>query len=124
MSKELKKRNQLIYARKHRDKKSYKELSEEFGITETRVRQILDQERKKHHRIVNVIQNLSIPEIDYICDKMNVSSTTRGRIYNVLINSDLLRFDKWKSLTRDQLMQIANLGEYSVDIILKAAKIA
>lgn len=124
MSKELKERNQLIYARKHRDKKSYKELSEEFGITETRIRQILDQERRKHHRLVNAVQDLSIPEIDYICDEMNVSITTRGRIYNALADSDLLRFNKWKSLTRDQLVKIANLGEYSVDIILKAAKIA
>jgi predicted transcriptional regulator len=124
MSKELKERNQLIYARKHRDKKSYKELSEEFGITETRVRQILEQERRKHRRFANTAQHLSIPEIDYICDEMNVSITTRGRIYNALIYSDLLKFNKWKSMTRDQLMKIANLGEYSVDIILKAAKIS
>lgn len=124
MSKELKERNQLIYARKHRDKKSYKELSEEFSITETRIRQILDQERRKHHRLVNAAQDLSIPEIDYICNEMNVSITTRGRIYNALADSDLLRFNKWKSLTKNQLMKIANLGEYSVEIILKAAKIA
>lgn len=123
MSKELRNRNELIYARKHRDGKTYKELSDEFGITETRIRQILEQERRKRHRLVYVVTNKTIKEIEYICNELNVSKTTKGRIYNALAEAGLLLDKKWMRVSRATLLKIPNLGKYSVEIILKAAKL-
>lgn len=123
MSKELRKRNELIYAQKHRDGKTYKELANEFEITETRIRQILEQERRKRHRLVYVVTNKTIKEIEYICNELNVSKTTKGRIYNALAEAGLLLDKKWMRVSRANLLKIPNLGKYSVEIILKAAKL-
>ena len=122
MSKEFVERNKLIHARKYRDRKTYKEIANEFEISETRVRQILDHERYKRKKIKE-LSNKPIPEIDYICEKCNTSPTTKGRIYNALANAGLLFNNKWRRSNKKELMKIPNLGINSVNIILQASNL-
>ena len=123
MSALLEERNKRIYILKHVEKQSYKDIAQTFNISETRVRQILEQERERRKRIAYLIEK-AIPEIDYICEKEHVSKTTRGRIYNALAESGLLLNRKWIFATRKQLSNIRNLGPRSIEIILEAAEIA
>ena len=123
MSALLEERNKRIYILKHVEKQSYKDIAQTFDISETRVRQILEQERERRKRIAYLIEK-AIPEIDYICEKKHASKTTRGRIYNALAESGLLLNRKWIFATRKQLSNIRNLGPRSIEIILEAAEIA
>lgn len=116
MSHELYTRNRLIYARKHRDKKSYKEISQEFGITETRIRQILAQQTIER-RYENLPVNQHIYEIEEACKRYGASKTMRGRIYNALANAGVLKRKRWLSLSTQDLMEIRNLGPKAVSII-------
>jgi hypothetical protein len=122
MSKELVYRNKEIYIQRHVYRKSYKDIACEFGITETRVRQILEDQRLSR-RPENAPTKQYVYEIEMACLDSHAGKTMRGRIYNALANVGLLKRKQWKHLSKDQLMLIPNLGKKAVDILLKAQQI-
>lgn len=119
MSYELVERNNNIFYRKHIDKKSYKEIASEFGISETRVRQVLYHVRQQR-KFENLPTNQHIDELDRACEFYKADKTLRGRVYNTLAQHGYLKRKRWLHLTEQRLLDIPNLGVESVKIILKA----
>lgn len=122
MSHELIQRNLDIYRKKHVDHKSYKEIANEYGISETRVRQILDQVRRS-----KLPQNLPVKqyvyEIEEACKFYNANATMRGRIYNALAAYGYLKRRKWFLLTEAEMRKMRNIGPMAIKIIKKAQEI-
>ena len=123
MSHELTERNNDIFYRKHVDRKSYKEIASEFGISETRVRQILYHIRMER-RLENRPTNQHIDELDRACVFYNADKTLRGRIYNGLAQHGYLKRKRWVHLTEQALYDIPKFGTESVKIVLKAQEYA
>ena len=123
MSKELVQRNNDIYRQKVIDHKSYKEISNEYGISETRIRQILEQVRISKQP-QNKPTNLLIDEIEKACSFYKANAQMRGRIYNALASDGYLKRHKWVNLSEFELLEIHNLGPVAIQIIKKAQEIA
>ena len=118
MSHEQLNRNREIYALHKNWGKSYYELSELYGITQTRVRQICDQVRQeKLHR------DADIPEIIQACADLNAPKYLNTRIQNCFRYYKVNIHSRWRKLTRKEILTFDNLGEKAADIIEYAQKL-
>lgn len=118
MSLENLKRNKKIFI-KHQNGKTHLELAEEYGVSRVRIRQILQQERS-----YNTQERIDIPEIKQACEEFNASIGMYYRIVNALVENHTYKRNKWKRLSRPQILSIRNLGEKAADILQFAQKIA
>ena len=118
MSKELYDRNFDIY-RLYKNGVSTKELCDKFGISRTRIHQILAQVRSdlKHK------QEVEIPEIERACYLSDSYDGMYRRILNILVKANLHKRNVWKHASRDELLNIDGLGNDLVDIVLMAQTI-
>lgn len=118
MSNEKLNRNRENYALHKNWGKSYAELSKIYGITQTRVRQICDQVRQeKLHR------DEDIPEIIQACADLNAPKYLNTRIQNRFRFYKVNSHNKWRKLTRKEILTFDNLGEKAADIIEYAQKL-
>lgn len=119
MSIELIDRNRQIYIQKVIERRSYKEIAKEFGISETRVRQILDQERSRRNNYIYPPSNYIEP-IEIACDEFGATKTTRGRIYTALERNGYLKRSKWRRLSEQDIVNMRGIGELCKNIIFRA----
>ena len=123
MSIEMVQRNKQIYIRKVIEHKSYKDVSKEFGISETRIRQVLDQERRKRSQYIYPPDEYIEP-IELACKEFGVNKTTRGRIYKALYNNGYLQRNKWQKLSEEEVANMYGIGELCKNIIFRAQYLA
>lgn len=116
MSEEKFFRNREIFFKKVVEHKSISEIAEMYGLSNTRVRQLIKQVREGKN-----LDN-DIPEIRESCKKFNTPIGMHKRICNALERKGFVKNNKWRKLSREELLEIPNLGEMSVDIILNAQK--
>lgn len=117
MSHEKLDRNREIHA-KHKQGVSYLDLAKEYGISEARVRQIDDQVRQeKLHR------DEDIPEIAKACIELNAPKYLNTRIQNCFRYYKVNICNRWRKLTRKEILYFDNLGEKAADIIEYAQKL-
>ena len=117
MSRERIRRNLDIYRRK-RDGESYEELANFYSLSPTRIRNIYQRELM---RVNN--PGADILEIKIACDDLHATKLTQGRIQNALKKARLDKQNKWRRLSRDDILKIPNLGPHCADIIEYAQKI-
>ena len=117
MSHEQLDRNREIY-RRHREGESYSDLAHEFGITEARIRQIDTQVR--HDKLC---KSPSITEIELACKKFDAPDWMNGRIQAALANRKLHIKNRWKKLSREEILRLQGIGDVAADIIEFAQKI-
>lgn len=118
MSLENLKRNKEIFT-KYQNGKTHLELAEEYGISRVRIRQILH-----HERSYNTRERIDIPEIKQACEEFDAPIGMYYRIVNALVENRVDKHNKWKRLSRPQILSIRNLGEKAADILQFAQKIA
>jgi len=117
MSHEKIDRNREIYA-KHKQGMPYLDLAKEYKISETRVRQIYDQVRyQERHKTPD------IPEIATACKKFGATDWINGRIQNELRKRHLNIKNRWRKLTRNEILKMDWLGERAADIVEYAQKL-
>lgn len=110
-------RNAEIRA-KHKLGMSYTDLAEEYGISVTRVRQIDEQVRRQERNKVP-----DIPEIVIACEKFGATDWMNGRIQNELRKKHLNIRNRWRKLTRNELLKLDWFGERTADIVEYAQKL-
>ena len=117
MSHEKIARNREIHA-KHKQGVSYFDLAKEYKISETRVRQIDNQVRyRERHKTPD------IPEIVTACKKFGATDWINGRIQNELRKRHLNVKNRWRKLTRNEILKMDWLGERAADIVEYAQKL-
>lgn len=109
--------NQIL--RMHRDGISYGDIADEFGISDTRVRQICHDTRVREHRGPD-----DVPAIKQACEELNAAPNMYSMILHSLFEGDLFRFNRWKKLRRYEIIKIRRLGEKAADILQRAQEIA
>lgn len=119
MSKEKISRNKEIYT-KFRHNATYSDLAKEYGVSRTRINKILQHERS--HRVKK--DSIDIPEIKAACEYFDNEPGMYKRIVHALYERRLVKTNKWKRLSRPQILSIRNIGEKAADIIEYAQKIA
>ncbi len=117
MSHEKLDRNREIRA-KHKQGVSYLDLAKEYGISEARVRQIDDQVRYQElHKTSDVV------EIGIACRELGTTEWMNGRIQSALRQQHLNVKNRWRKLTREDMLKLRNIGEKAADIIEYAQKL-
>ena len=110
-------RNREIHA-KHKQGASYSDLAKEYRISETRVRQIDAQVRYQE-----IYKGPDIPEIVTACKEFGATDWINGRIQNELRKRHLNIKNRWRKLTRDDIIKMDWLGERAADIVEYAQKL-
>ena len=117
MSHEKLDRNREIHA-KHKQGMSYLDLAKEYEISEARVRQIDDQVRyQERHKTTYVA------EIATACRELEAAKWMNGRIQHALCQGRLNVKNRWRKLTREDMLKLRNIGEKAADIIEYAQKL-
>lgn len=111
MSIEQRNRNVDIL-RKQRLGRSYVSIAKEYGLSESRIRQICDHVRREERRIP-----MDIYEIEFACHELDASQGMNKRIQNALAKYGLDKNNRWRRLDHSQLMEIPGLGAKAVEII-------
>jgi hypothetical protein len=117
MSHEKLSRNREIHAKRNQGA-SYVELAKEYGVSITRIREIDAQVR---HR--EIYESPDIPEIVTACKKFRATDWINGRIQNELRKRHLNVKNRWRKITRDEILKMDWLGERAADIIEYAQKL-
>lgn len=97
---------------------SYKEIAHEFGMSETRVRQIIQQVTKD-----DADQSHYVLEIEKACIELNAPAYLNNRIQNCLQRMKLNKLNRWRKLTHNDILSIRSLGEKAAEVIEYAQKI-
>lgn len=97
---------------KFRNGWSYSELADYYEVSIPRIRQILDYIRIEEHR-----RAVDIPEIGIACLELNAYRGMCGRIVSALKNENLDKKNRWRKLSRMDILKIQKLGERAADII-------
>lgn len=106
-------RNLRIYEEREAGE-SYSSLAKKYGISPSRVAQIVSKVRKNLN-----IEGKEYPTLFlYCCDK-DYSVTLISRIFHAL-SAEGYTDETWKKATKEELMKCRNIGVKCVDIILKA----
>ena len=116
MSVEQVDRNNDIY-RKYRMGYSYTELADEYGLTYSRIYKIV--------QFVNqgrFAKPIYIYQISEACAVLGCSQRFNNKIQNVLNECGLAKQNKWRHLTKDDILHLPNLGEKAWDVIKLAQK--
>ena len=117
MSHEKIARNREIRA-KRKQGVSYSDLANEYNISVARVRQIDELVRyQERHKIPD------IPEIVTACKEFGASDWINGRIQNELRKRHLNIKNRWRKVTRDEILKMDWLGERAADIVEYAQKL-
>jgi transcriptional regulator with XRE-family HTH domain len=111
-------RNEEIL-RLRRDGMSYKHLAQEFGLSDSRVRQICEKTRA-----LQKFGRRDIPEIYQACQEFNVPSRLYTQIVHALYNAGLIHNNKWKRISRAEFLKLNNIGNKLADILERAQEIA
>lgn len=111
-------RNKEILFR-YRNGETFATLAKEYGLSNTRIRQIIHQERINQNT-----KPIFIPEIKQACEYFNASNGMYFRILNALREERLDIRNRWKRLPRYRILSIRNLGEKAADILEYAQQIA
>ena len=111
-------RNKEILFR-YRNGETFATLAKEYGLSDTRIRQITHQERINRNT-----KPIFIPEIEQACKYFNASTGMYFRILNALHEERLDIRNRWKRLPRYRMLSIRNLGEKAADILEYAQQIA
>ena len=110
-------RNREIYV-KYKSGVSYLNLAREYGLSESRIRQIIDQvSYQKRH------QTEDVKEIAIACQEFGATEWMNGRIQSALRQRRLNVQNKWRRLSRNDILSLRNIGEKAADIIEYAQKI-
>lgn len=117
MSHEKIARNREIHAR-HKQGVSYLDLAKEYRISEARVRQIDNQVRYQE-----LHETPDVDEIKVACQELGATDWINGRIQNELRKRHLNIKNRWRKITRDEILKMDWLGEKAADIIEYAQKI-
>ncbi len=117
MSHEKIDRNREIRA-KHKQGVSYSDLAKEYGISIVRVRQINELATYREHH-----NDPDVPEIVIACKKFGASDWINGRIQNELRKRRLNIKNRWRKLTRNDVIKMDWLGEKAADIVEYAQKL-
>ena len=117
MSHEKLSRNREIHA-KRKQGASYVELAKEYGVSVTRIRQIDAQVRHQE-----IYESPDIPEIVTVCKKFGATDWINGRIQNELRKRRLNVRNRWRKITRDEVLEMGGLGEKAADIVEYAQKL-
>lgn len=94
---------------------SYKQLANDFGITTTRVRQICEETRAKEKQPI-----ADIFEIKQAINMYDAPDRLYSLIIHELYEHGYLRYNRWKTMTEEQILDLPHLGKRCVKIILKA----
>ena len=97
---------------------SYKQLANDFEITQTRVRQICEETRAKEKQPI-----ADIFEIKKAIELCNAPDRLYSLIVHALNNHGYLRYNRWKTMSEKQILDLPHLGERCVEIVLKAQEI-
>lgn len=117
MSHEKLDRNREIHA-KHKQGMSYLDLAKEYKISDARVRQIDGQVRYQElHKTPDVV------EIEIACRELEATEWMNGRIQWALRQQHLNVKNRWRKLTREDMLKLRNIGEKAADIIEYAQKL-
>ena len=117
MSLEKMNRNREILL-KFRNGWSYSDLADYYDVSIPRIRQILDHVRLEEHR-----RAIDIPEIGIACLELHAYRGMCGRIMSALKNRNLDKKNRWRKLSRIDILKIQKLGDAAADIIEYAQKI-
>lgn len=117
MSLEKLDRNREI-TKKHREGMSYIDLAKEYNLSEARIRQIFDQVIRQERR-----QTPDVLEIGLACRELGEPEWMNGRIQWALRQNKLNILNRWRKLSRDDILNIRNLGEKAANIIEYAQNI-
>lgn len=117
MSEEQFDRNRKI-ARLYKQGWSYSKLAKEFNLSIARIRQIIFEVRR-----INKIRKIDIQEIKNACDELGCDETMNGRIQNALKNRKLDMKNRWRKLSRSEILNIPHLGDKAANIIEHAQKL-
>lgn len=117
MSRERIRRNLDIFSRR-RSGETYEDLANYYHLSTTRIRDIYQRELMRSRN-----PGADILEIKIACEDMHVTKLTQGRIQNALKKARLDKQNKWRRLSRDDILKIPNLGPHSADIIEYAQKL-
>ena len=118
MTIEKRDRNQEILS-KHRLGKTYSELATEYGISSARVRQITQKEQA-----YQLSKPFPVPEIKQACEDFNAVDGMHFRILNALHRERVDILNRWRKLSREEMLSIRGIGEQAADILIHAQKIA
>ena len=118
MSEPKYKRNKEILRLK-RSGTSYKDLSDQFGVSVPRIREICNETRRREKREV-----VDIPEIEQAIAELGVSDHLYAQIITRLNNNGYLRFNRWKTMTVADMQSIRAFGYQCIRVITKAQEIA
>lgn len=110
-------RNREIRA-KHKLGMSYYDLAREYGVSETRIRQIDGQVRYQE-----LHQTPDVEEIKIACEKLGATPWMNGRIQNALRKRHLGVKNRWRKLTRIDILELDNIGTKTADIIEYAQRL-
>lgn len=111
-------RNEEILRLK-RDGMSYKHLAQEFGLSQSRIRQICEKTRARQK-----IGYRDIPEIYQACQEFNAPSRLYTQMVHALYNAGLTHNYKWKRISRAEFLKLDNVGNKLADIFERAQTIA
>ena len=111
-------RNEEILRRK-RDGSSYKNLAKDYGLSTERIRQICDVTARRQRNGIYYI-----PEIHEACEAMNTVPRIYTQIVNALNRAGLIHNGKWKRISRNEFLELRNVGDRLADIFEKAQEIA
>lgn len=93
-------------------------LAKEYGLSYARIKQIDNQVRYDRMHIAP-----DIIEIAIACDKLHAVDWMNKHIQQVLRNRHLNKRNRWRKLTRDDILKLNSIGEKSADIIEYAQKL-
>ena len=110
-------RNREIYI-KSKNGASRSELAKEYGLTVERIRQIIT-DILRH----NLTHSPDVIEIGIACKELGASEWMNGRIQAVFRRRHLNVKNRWRRLSREDILDLRNLGPKSADIIEYAQKL-
>ena len=117
MSIEQLERNREIRDRKLRGE-SYSDIAKDYNLSVARIRQI-----NAHVRLIDRSNIKEIPEIKLACEQLCISKWLNGRIQTALRVHRLNIRNRWRKLSRKDILKIPNIGERAADIIEYAQKL-
>lgn len=89
------------------------DLANQYHLSVTRIRKILDEQRLKNRK-----GDPDIKQIDIMCNILGIRDNERGKIQSILHKYGYTSFnDAWLTLSYDDILKIPNLGPDSAAII-------
>lgn len=101
------------------DGASYKHLSECFGLSVPRIRQICEKTRARQNAGIH-----DIPEIYQACVEFRSPSRIYTQIIHALWSKGWTHNHKWKRITREEFLTLNGVGNKLADILERAQEIA